>query len=187
MKDYRRRHPTFALCGLNCGLCPRYHTDGPSRCPGCGGPNFHLKRPSCSVITCSRKHGDVEFCFQCSAFPCPRYRAPSKQDSFVTYRNVLSDMDRAKKRGVDSYMKELDRKVEIVETLIARYNDGKRKGFYCLAVNLLDLPELEKIMRRLTEDADAQGLDIKEKAGAAVELLEAAARKKGVELKLRTK
>jgi hypothetical protein len=42
-------------------------------------------------------------------------------------------------------------------------------------------------MRRLTEDADAQGLDIKEKAGAAVELLEAAARKKGVELKLRTK
>jgi hypothetical protein len=187
MKEYQRAHPTFALCGLNCGLCPRYHTDGPSRCPGCGGPDFHLKRPSCAVITCSKKHGNVEFCFQCSAFPCQRYEAPNKQDSFVTYRNVLSDMDKAKKRGVERYLEGLGRKVEIVETLIARYNDGRRKGFYCLAVNLLDLADLEKIVKRLDEDAGAAAADAKERAESAVELLESTAKKRGVELKLRVK
>ncbi|HCP15088.1 MAG TPA: hypothetical protein DIT32_04865, partial [Peptococcaceae bacterium] len=64
MKEYVRAYPLFSLCGLNCGLCPRYHTEGESRCPGCGGPAFHLKHPSCAVITCSRKHGGVEHCCQ---------------------------------------------------------------------------------------------------------------------------
>gem|GEM_PF-3991072 len=31
-----RSYPLFSDCGLNCGLCPRYYTDGASRCPGCG-------------------------------------------------------------------------------------------------------------------------------------------------------
>jgi hypothetical protein len=26
-------HPTIGCCGIDCGLCPRYYTDGPSRCP----------------------------------------------------------------------------------------------------------------------------------------------------------
>ena len=189
MKEYKRRHPEFSLCGLNCGLCPRFHTDGPSRCPGCGGPDFHLKHPTCAVITCSSKHENVEFCFQCAGFPCERYKAPNTLDSFITYRNVLSDLEKAQKRGIERYLKELSRKREILKILLGRYNDGKQKGFYCLAVNLLDLPDLEKIAKRLGEerDAGARGSDIKERAKSAVELIGSAARKKNVELKLRSK
>jgi hypothetical protein len=33
MKEYYRNYPLFSLCGLNCGLCPRYHTQGESKCP----------------------------------------------------------------------------------------------------------------------------------------------------------
>ncbi len=182
MKDYRRSYPEFALCGLNCGLCPRYHTDGPSRCPGCGGPDFHLKRPSCSVITCSRKHGNVEYCSQCEEFPCPRFSRPSRFDSFITYRRVLSDFEKATKLGIERYRAELDRKVEILKFLIKSCNDGKRKGFYCLAVNLLDLRDLERILKAIEAQRKATGsVDVE----AVVNRFNEAAKAKGIELKLR--
>ncbi len=182
MDDYRRSYPEFALCGLNCGLCPRYHTDGQSRCPGCGGPDFRLKRPSCSVITCSRKHGDVEYCFQCSEFPCPKYSRPNKVDSFVTYRNVLSDFKKASELGIKRYQAELNKKIRILEFLLKNCNDGKRKGFYCLAVNLLDFSTLERIMEPVTAGIRAgRSIDI----DSLVESFKAAARESGIELKLR--
>ncbi len=183
MRITKRSYPEFALCGLNCGLCPRYHTDGPSRCPGCGGPDFHLKRPSCSVITCSRKHGDVEFCFQCSEYPCPRYTRPNKQDSFVTYRNVASDFERARRSGLKAYRKQLDRKIEILKSLLRECDDGRHKSYYCLAVNLLDLPVLERIWKAVEAQRKASGpVDIK----AVVDRFDKAAKAKSVELKLRT-
>ncbi|MBN1499605.1 MAG: DUF3795 domain-containing protein [Spirochaetes bacterium] len=137
MEKYSRKYPQFSLCGLNCGLCPRYQTDGVSKCPGCGGKDFHLKHPSCAVISCSLKNDNVEFCYECSLFPCVKYKQVSDKDSFISYRNVLSDFKKAEKSGIEKYRKELDEKVLILERLISDYNDGRKKGFYCLAVNLL--------------------------------------------------
>jgi len=54
MKEYKREYPLFSLCGLNCGLCPKYHTNGESKCPGCGGTDFTLKHPPCKVIRCNQ-------------------------------------------------------------------------------------------------------------------------------------
>lgn len=59
---YKRNFPQLSLCGLNCGLCPRYHCNGISKCPGCGGKDFNLKHPTCSVVTCNQKHDNVEYC-----------------------------------------------------------------------------------------------------------------------------
>lgn len=145
MKEYRRKHPSFSLCGLNCCLCPRFHTEGSSRCPGCGGPDFTAKHPSCSVITCSKKHDNVEFCFQCSAYPCKKYEAASQVDSFISYMNVLQDQAEAK-TNLNNYLANLQKKHDILLELLTNYNDGKSKGFYCLAVNLLPLPALNAIM-----------------------------------------
>jgi hypothetical protein len=36
-------YPTIGACGLDCGLCTRYYTVGPSRCPGCCGPDSFTK------------------------------------------------------------------------------------------------------------------------------------------------
>lgn len=139
----------FALCGLNCGLCPRHQTQGTSRCPGCGGQDFHVQHPTCAVITCSKKHDDVEYCFLCSSFPCKKYESPSEKDSFITYRNVLSDMQKAMKNGIEQYKAELDEKILFVEHLISNFNDGRKKNFYCTAVNLLDLADLNDIKEQI--------------------------------------
>lgn len=103
MQEYKREYPLFSLCGLNCGLCPRYQSEGASKCPGCGGRDFHLKHPACAVITCSMKHGDVAYCFLCKEYPCKKYQIPSEKDSFITYQKVTIDMQKAKEYGIEKY------------------------------------------------------------------------------------
>ena len=68
-----KAHPTLGCCGLDCGLCPRYYTVGASRCPGCCGPGFFEKHPSCGYITCCVKRKNLEVCSQCDEFPCSRF------------------------------------------------------------------------------------------------------------------
>jgi hypothetical protein len=181
---YKREYPFFALCGLNCGLCPRYHTAGDSRCPGCGGPDFHLKHPSCAVITCNKKHENVEFCFQCSLYPCERYKQPSKVDSFITYRNVLTDFAAARD-NLPHYKRVLNDKVKMLDLLIDRYNDGKRKNFYCIAVNLLPLEDIKTIMNLIKTDFDKRDLPGKDIIPSIIKLFTDCARMKGIELELR--
>jgi hypothetical protein len=145
MKDYSRKEPSFSLCGLNCALCPRFHTEGPSRCLGCGGSDFSLKHPTCAVVSCNKKHDFVEFCFECSAYPCKRYTQPNLLDSFISYKMVGQHMAEAE-GDLFQYLKKLKRKQQILEDLIINFNEGKSKGFYCLAVNLLPLSDLEEIV-----------------------------------------
>ncbi len=189
MEMYRREVPLFSLCGLNCGLCPRYHTDGTSKCPGCGGQDFHLKHPACAVITCNKKHDNVEYCFQCSYFPCDRYTRANEADSFITYRKVLTDFEKARLQGLEKYQEELNEKINILQDLLERFNDGRRKSFYCNAVNLMDILDLKEIMEKISVefsgDEDGKELELKEKANRIVSLLKAKAAEKNIALDLR--
>ncbi len=176
MKEYKRQYPQFSLCGLNCGLCPRHQTDGSSKCPGCGGADFYQKHPSCGIIACSQRNGGVEFCFECAAFPCERYTRPNDKDSFITYQHVLSDFELAKTEGIETYIQQLDRKMEILAFLISNRNDGRKKTFYCTAVNLLPLEDLEHLMANSKNYATV---------ASVVEYLQEIALKRNVELTLR--
>ncbi|NIM99171.1 MAG: DUF3795 domain-containing protein, partial [candidate division Zixibacteria bacterium] len=100
----QRKHPTIGVCGLDCGLCPRYYTSGTSRCPGCCGPDFWEKHPSCGFITCCVKRRQLEICSECEEFPCNRFADVGKSDSFVTYRNVKSNLNFIRTRGIATYV-----------------------------------------------------------------------------------
>ncbi len=184
MKEYTRAHPSFSLCGLNCALCPRHHTDGSSRCPGCGGDDFALLHPSCAVITCSAKHGNIEFCFECASYPCERYATAGTADSFIAYRNVLSDNQLASE-NLNGYLAELECKRRILCELILKANDGKSKAFYCLAANLLPLAELEFMMATLEDMLSDENLSAKVKAGTVTKWLKEKAEALQIDLVLR--
>jgi hypothetical protein len=184
MKEFKRSYPLFSLCGLNCGLCPRYQTEGTSKCPGCGGKDFQLKHPNCAVITCNRKHDNVDFCFQCSIYPCERYRKPCMVDSFIPYKNVLRDLIHAK-NDIEKYQSEIDKKVSILEFLIKNYNDGRRKMFYCIAVNLLPLKELMNLKNQICNEVDVQEMVLKDKIRIIEDKISKLAGKHNVDLKLR--
>lgn len=185
MEKRLRQRPEFAVCGLNCGLCPRYHADGVSRCPGCEGPGFYEKHPTCGVISCSKRHGDVEFCYECSAYPCERFAREGEKDSFISYRNVVSDFEAARSGGLDAYMASLHRKMAILEYLLANVNDGRKKSLYCTAVNLLPLADLEDVVADIRQAVADPALDQKARAARAAGVLNDRAEARGIPLALR--
>jgi hypothetical protein len=185
MEDYKREYPLFSLCGLNCGLCPRYQTKGESKCPGCGGKDFRLKHPACSVFTCNRKHDAVEFCFQCSSYPCEKYSQQSSHDSFISYINVVADFEKANQYGLDQYKAELNEKMNILDYLINHFDDGRRKAYYCNAVNLLSLKDLRDIEREIKKNINQNNIALKEVIAEIIILFETKANEAGIILSLR--
>ena len=185
MEYTQREYALFSACGLNCGLCPRYHTNGTSRCPGCAGAGFADKHPACGVLSCAQRH-QVDYCCLCGEFPCPRYDNADQADSFITHRNQFADLAKWAAVGQDAYRAELDNKVEILRELLADYDDGRRKSFYCIAVNLLDLRAVQEIMETLRALAGTVAV-VKERAALAVRLLQKAAMESNIDLKLRKK
>ena len=183
MEHKTREYPQFAACGLNCGLCPRYYTEGPSRCPGCAGEGFSDVHPTCGILSCCQRK-NIEYCFLCDEFPCEKYDRWGDADSFITHRNYLSDMEKAKRIGMDNYKAELNEKIAILERLLSDYNDSRRKGYFCLAINLLELQDIKSVMAQL-DRKDFSGAAVKEKAIAAVKLFDEVALQKGIILKLR--
>ena len=72
----------------------------------------------------------------------------------------------------------------ILKELLKDYDDGRRKSVYCLAVNLLDMQEINTVMRRIVDEIEPQA-SVKTKAETAVRLFQAKADKRGIILKLR--
>lgn len=169
----------FSLCGLNCGLCPM-HVDG--RCPGCGGGEGNQ---SCKIARCSLENGKLEYCSLCRKFPCERYESVDEFDSFITYCNRKNDMKKRDEIGTEEYQREQEEKAGILEWLLQNYNDGRKKSFFCLAVNLLELQDLRVVKQQISQDGGMDGLSVKESAACVRNLLETKAKERHIVLKLR--
>jgi len=181
VKGFERKNQLFSLCGLNCGLCPMHLN---RYCPGCGGGNGNQ---SCKIAKCSLDHGGVEYCFQCEEYPCEKYEHIDDFDSFVTHRNQIADMEKAKMVGIAVYNAEQSEKVEILNYILDHFNDGRKKTFFCVAVNLLDLSVIKQILNQISEMEGFEDWMEKEQSALVVKMFRAAADEKKIELKLRKK
>ena len=151
-------------------------------CPGCGGGEGNQ---ACSIAKCSLAHGNVEYCFQCENYPCKKYDNIDEFDSFITHQYQKQDMEKFKKMGIELYSAEQQRKKALLNHLLNTYNDGRKKTLFCVAVNLLELDGLENIICEL--DENTSNFTLKEKSAHAASLLQEAAKKKNITLKLRKK
>lgn len=185
MEYKTRKYPLFSACGLNCGLCPRYHTNGTSKCCGCAGEGFSKVHPPCGVLSCCQRKG-IEYCYLCEEYPCKKYDGADLSDSFITHKNQFFDLKKAKQNGIENYKTELDEKVSVLSKLLNDYDDGRRKSFYCIAVNLLELHEVQSVMKQIFNEVSPD-VSLKEKAVIAVRLFEEMAEKRGISLQLRKK
>ncbi len=109
------------------------------------------------------KHNGVEYCFQCSEYPCEKYEHIDDFDSFITHRNRKADLEKAKQYGMEAYNAEQVEKTKILDVLLSGYNDGRKKTLFCVAVNLLDLQELREVLRKIENRSDMETLTLKEK------------------------
>jgi hypothetical protein len=184
-----KKYPTVGVCGLNCGLCPRYHIEGTSRCPGCGGPDFGQKHPSCGFITCCVKQRNLETCAQCADWGrCDRVAkvldAAKCQDSFISYRPVAANFDFIRENGIEEFVRREVEKQEFLRHLINDYDEGRSKIFYCTSCQLIPLGKLREALAE-AEAGIAEGADIKEKAGLVRTAINSLADALQIDLKLR--
>ena len=181
-------HPTLACCGLDCGLCPRYNTVSNSRCPGCYGPDFLNKHPSCPFITCCVKKRKLENCAQCGEFPCSRFKSGDRRDSFVTKQKTLSNLYMIREGGLERFINQQGRRIKLLEGMLAEFNEGRSKSFYCLATTLLSIPDLEASLSKAEEEIrnnSTRPEDVKTKANILRIFLNSYAHERGIELRLR--
>ena len=89
--------------------------------------------------------------------------------------------------GLEAYLAQLEEKRTILKQLLAHYNDGRRKALFNTAVYLLPLEDLQSVMALMDSRPELEGQPIKEWALAAVDLLQQAADRRGINLKLNKK
>jgi hypothetical protein len=190
-KHNLKKYPTIGVCGLDCGLCPRYYTKGPSRCPGCAGPDFFNKHPSCSFITCCVKKKNLEVCGQCPDFPCSKFKTDQEYQqleesfSYPSIKVVLHNLNFIKEHGIKGFINGQKKRIKLLEKMIKNFDDGRSRSFFCRAACLLDLTSLESLLNKAIRKIKTENIktdDTKAKAKILKENLEKIAMKKGVEL-----
>jgi len=128
----------------------------------------------------------VQYCFQCTEYPCSLYKKNSRAEYVITTRYVLSDFSKAREKGIRWYQDELEKRAALLRYLLENYNDGRKKQFYCLAVQLLDESVLSGILRSVEEEG--KGSSAEEKKNVIQKLvsrIKKAAEQEGISLKLR--
>lgn len=185
-----KEYPTIACCGLDCGLCPTYYTRGPSRCPGCCGNDFINRHPSCTIITCCIKKHNFETCAECNEFPCSKIDKWDKFDSFITHKVSLLNLKLIKEKGIESFIIQQKRRIELLEEMLQEFNEGRSKSFFCISTALLPIDDLEKGLQEskqqiLVEKVDAK--DLKTKSRVLKKNFTTRAAAKSIELKLKRK
>ena len=191
MNEHVKIYPTIGVCGLDCGLCPRYYTVGASRCPGCCGPEFFSKHPSCSFITCCVKKKNLEVCAECSDFPCSKFKSDEEyqqvkeSSSYPSYKKVMLNLNFIKEHGIEKFVGQQKKRIKLLETMIVNFDDGRSRSFYCKSAALLDLTTLESSLDKAIQKIKTDNIkpnDTKPKAKILKGILSGIALKEGVEL-----
>ncbi len=178
-KEFKRSDELFSLCGLNCSLCPMFVRGD---CTGCRAESWCAQ--FCKIAPCSVRHGGITYCFECPEYPCRRYDGIAKRDSLISHRNQLRDMEKAQLMGIEAYREEQRAKASLLHRLLDEYDDGTRDVFFCLAVNMLEVCDLEAALG--TIGAATAGMAVRDRSEFAEHELRHVAEEKDVPLELRT-
>jgi hypothetical protein len=184
-----KKYPIVGVCGLNCGLCPRYYTEGTSRCPGCCGPGFWQKMPGCGFITCCVKKKGLETCAECVNFDgCERVAkllsSARYQDSFISHRPIEANFSFIRGHGIEEFARLEMEKQEFLRHLLANYDEGRSKSFYCTSCQLVPLDNLRQALKHAEAEL-TPGAGVKEKAKTLGALISGMAEGLGIDFRLR--
>ena len=192
MKKTEKKYPTIGCCGIDCGLCPRYYTEGKSRCPGCFGQDFlKVMGQTCSFITCCVKNKNLETCGECGEFPCSKFNSKwfgtDAYDSFVTHKQTMNNLANIKRIGMEKFLDHQKKRIDFLGEMLNDFNDGRSKNFYCISTALLSIQGIKEALKNARIKIikmNIQKKDNKSKAKILKENLVKIAQKEDVKLKL---
>ncbi len=177
-------YPEIGICGLSCRLCPRYHTEGESRCSGCKTES--RMGAGCPFITCAIKKKHLEFCCDCEeSLTCDKWKkhreAGRSHDSFKCYQKLEEDIAFIQEHGIRQFEEAQKAREALLKIMLQEFNEGRSKSYYCIAATVLTPEEL----RDALDEARRSGVDIKSRSRALHAALDKAAARNGRSLRLR--
>ena len=180
-------HVKVGICGLSCRLCPAYHRETKSKCPGCKS-EFRMGA-ACAFQNCALKKKGVEFCGFCEENKtceklCKHREMSKKGDSILSYQKVEDNIAFIQKNGIDEFEKEQMAREQLLREMLSEFNEGRSKTFYCIAATVLEIGELETVLKEAR--AKTKGLYLKAKSKIMHSQLNEVANNKSYILKLRS-
>lgn len=177
------KYPEIGVCGLSCRLCPKFHTEGKSRCGGC--KSEYRVAAGCPFITCAVRKKGVEFCWDCEEnVTCEKWKKHrefgKRHDSFKCYQKLEDDIAFIHKNGVNAFEKLQKSREKLLKEMLQEFDEGRSKNYYCIAATVLEIGELERALTEATA-----GLDIRDKSKILHSILGIIAERKKYCLKLR--
>jgi hypothetical protein len=155
MTETLKKYNTIGCCGIDCGLCPRFHTKGGSVCPGCGGLNLKEKHPSCGFLTCCVIKKGFEVCSDCPDYPCKRFDSERQgYDSFVTHRKIFTNLDLIKDKEIGFFINQQKIRMDILTGFLSNYDDGRSKSFFCISCALLPIDKLMETQKFINNSSN---------------------------------
>lgn len=179
-------YPEIGICGLSCRLCPRYQSEGKSRCFGCKTESRMIV--GCPFITCALKSKGIEFCWDCKENKsCEKWKTHRefgmKHDSFKCYQTLENDILFVQKNGIKEFEKLQKIREQILKEMLQDFNEGRSKSYYCIAATVLEIAELKEALKKARMNASE--LEIKGKSKLLHSILDEIANQKNYCLKLR--
>lgn len=111
-----------------------------------------------------------------------------EQESVVTHLRTLDNLRSIHEHGLSDFLQQQQERIGLLKAMLNEFDDGRSKGYCCLAAALLPLDVLEvalKEARRGVENGGIPADDRKSRAGTLRRILDFAAERLGVSLKLR--
>ena len=96
-------------------------------------------------------------------------------------------MEKAREIGIDAYNFEQKEKMRILDYLLSNFNDGRKKTLFCVAVNLLELSELQEALNQIKSNESLFVMTEKERCSYVADVFRKIADRRNVELKLHKK
>jgi hypothetical protein len=182
----RIKYPEIGICGLSCRLCPSYHRQTKSRCPGCK-TEFRMGAP-CPFMTCALKKKEKEFCWECDeAKSCARWKKhrefSMRRDSAKCYQTLEKDIAFIRKNGAKEFEKTQKARQKLLEQMLEGFNEGRSKTFYSIAATVMDMAELKGALAKAKKAPSKQ--DIKGRSEVLHGVLDEIAARRSYLLKLR--
>jgi hypothetical protein len=145
--------------------------------------------PGCGFIICCVKKKGLETCAECVDFDgCERVAklldSAKQKDSFLSHRPIEANLSFIREHGVEEFARLETEKQEFLRHLLANYDEGRSKSFYCTSCQLMPLDKLREALKDVETEL-TQGADVKEKAKTLRALISRTAEGLGINLTLR--
>ena len=182
----KKSYIEIGVCGLSYRLCPAYHRETKSKCNGC--KSEYRMGASCPFHNCAVKKKKLDFCGFCDEnTSCARWgkfrELGKKHDSIICYQRLEDNIALIQKHGLEEFEKQQKTREKLLRAILTEFNEGRSKTLYCIAATVMEICELEKVLKKAR--AKSKGLDIKAKSEVMHSLLNEIAENNNYLLRIR--